>query len=166
MSPVTPTGGAATPGAAGTVALPGPAAAACGTGDLTVTLAVSGVGGAPPRAGAPVRLAAALGSTVTCRLTMGPGAVRLGVTSGADRVWDSARCPVATTGLGPVGQALLLPAQVTVPAAGTALVNVVWPAVRLGAGCTPAPTALRAGTYTADLQLPGAPPAVIAFQLR
>jgi len=133
-----------------------------------VSLSVSGVGGAAPRAGSPVRLAAALSSTAGCRLTAAPGTVRLTVTSGVDRVWDSAGCPVATTGAGVAGagQALLLPAQTTVPAAGTAVVNVVWPGVRLGAGCAPAPTALRAGTYTATLRLPGASAVATGFQLR
>ena len=151
--------------------MPGAATGACGAGDLTVSLAVSGVGGAAPRAGAPVRLAAVLASTTGCRLTATAGAVHLTVTSGTDRVWDSAGCPVATTGAAAgsatgAGQALLLPAAVTVPAGGAGLLNVVWPGVRLGAGCAPAPIALRPGTYTATLRLPGVPVATTAFQLR
>jgi len=145
-------------------------AAPCHAADVVVSVAATGVGGTLPTAGSPVRLAVELASRSGCRMTVGVGAPpRLTVTSGADRVWDSGSCPVATvpdTAPGTTGQAVLLPAQAVVPPNGKALVNIVWPGVRLAAGCTPATTALRPGTYTATVQLPAAPPATAVFTLR
>jgi hypothetical protein len=145
-------------------------AAPCHAADVVVSVAATGVGGTLPTAGSPVRLAVELASRSGCRMTVGVGAPpRLTVTSGADRVWDSGSCPVATVpdaAPGTTGQAVLLPAQAVVPPNGKGLVNIVWPGVRLAAGCTPATTALRPGTYTATVQLPAAPPATAVFTLR
>ncbi len=136
---------------------------------MSVSLTAAGAGGTPPRAGAPVRFAARLTSATPCRVAGGGDAPRLTVSSGADRVWSSSDCPLATvpdTAPGTAGRSLLIPAQAVVPANGAAALDVVWPGVRLATGCAPASAALRPGTYTATLVLPGAPPATAVFQLR
>lgn len=99
---------------------------------VTLTGADTAAVGTAPR----VRLVVRNTGAVACRRDLGPRAVELVVTSGADRVWSSADCSPG----GSQGTITLPPGQ----ADGQAL---TWPGTRSEPACAGSRAAAQAGTY-------------------
>lgn len=127
-------------------------------------------------AGSPVRFTVTvtliLAGTHTCAVLP---VVDLVVTSGHDRIWTSADCPVAAVG-GPgvtaapaltgTARALLVPGGALLEPGASVALDLVWPGVRSAGSCTAVPTPLTAGTYVASVELPGTGSTEEAFTLR
>ena len=99
---------------------------------VTLTGADTAAVGTAPR----VQLVVRNTGAVACRRDLGPRAVELVVTSGADRVWSSADCSPG----GSQGTITLPPGQ----ADGQAL---TWPGTRSEPACAGSRAAAQAGTY-------------------
>lgn len=118
--------------------------------------------------------------TVTLTSTATRGCVALPVvdlviTSGHDRIWTSADCPVAAVG-GPgvtaapaltgTARALLVPGGALLEPGASVSLGLVWPGVRSAGSCTAVPAQLVAGTYVAAVEVPGAGSTDEVFTLR
>ncbi|MEU5439041.1 hypothetical protein AB0G73_37725 [Streptomyces sp. NPDC020719] len=104
------------------------------------------------------KLELALQNTVasTCKADLGPANAVLVVTDSTDaKVWASDDCPIGS------GSVLF-----QVPGSSTITHTVEWDRTRSAAHCaTPGPGAVGAGTYLAEVKLPGLPVARAPFSL-
>lgn len=146
----------------------------CDPGDLRLgALGAAGNAGTALLAGGPVRFSMTLTSTATRSCVVLP-VVDLVVTSGRDRVWTSADCPVAAVGgpgvtaaptLSGTARALLVPGGALLDPGTSVSLDLVWPGVRSAGSCTAVATPLAAGTYVAAVEVPGTGTVEEAFTL-
>jgi hypothetical protein len=126
---------------------------ACTAADLTLTLTTTTRAYVAPEA--PVFAVAITNSgAASCTLDAGGTAQEIVITSGSDRIWSSADCPVES----PERLLLLAPGD-------RDEVQVTWPRVRSAPGCTTGLPEPRVGTYSAVLTLLGAQSAAAVFDL-
>jgi hypothetical protein len=146
----------------------------CAPGSVRVGL-LTAVGNASSAlvAGSVVRFTLELTSSSSAACVFVP-ALDLTITSGDDRIWTSADCPVAAVGgpgvtagptLAGTAQTLLIPGGVQLGGGSSASLDLVWPGVRSAGSCTAAPSPLSAGTYVASVTIADTGSTGTAFSL-
>jgi len=124
----------------------------CDAGSLS--LAVSGPAQVKAGTSAILTVTVTNSGTDTCVFSL-DDRLSLRIVSGTDEIWASSDCPDWTP----------RPAQLTLPAGGTATWPMTWDRHRSQSPCTVVPTTLNPGTYVANAQFPGVATAQLIFLL-
>jgi hypothetical protein len=111
--------------------------------DDALSLAVSGSKTVPRGEAQPLQIVVANSGTESCEVSLSSRALHVAVTSGSDKIWQTADCP----SWAPTGSA-------TIEAGGTHQWAVTWPGKRSAEDvCELSSGAVRSGTYVATATL-------------